>query len=141
MNRHAFRHPAISASVRQSLLMGLLVLAVLVRGLIPAGYMPGGAQGAGGLFPLELCSADNTVKTILMDLTGGDAVPDDAQGDPNASACVFSWLGNAVAADATPTAPVFLAQPGGIIAAAVHSPAHLRFVAGAPLGSRAPPLA
>lgn len=133
---------AVSGLTRQSLFMGLLVLAMLVRGLIPAGYMPSGSQAGQGLFPLELCTADNRVQIIQLSLLSDDATQTDTDVSPAMQDCVFASLGNLATHDRLHDSVLTVAPPDGVpVLATARHLFTARFITGAPLGSRAPPVA
>jgi hypothetical protein len=83
-------------------LVGILLLAVLARGLIPAGYMP--ASGAG--FGLQLCDAGLSHHPPLH----GDPGPG---GAPHVEHCVF---GNAPLTGPAPHGIVVVAPPAPVSA-------------------------
>lgn len=125
---------------RHTLLMGLLVLAMLVRGLVPAGYMPGGSGADQGFFSFEICSADSTVKSVILNLTGNDASATDTDTDSASQACVFAGLGTSFLLGTLLVLLALIAPNANAVAASRYSSPHLPFFAGFPLGSRAPPV-
>lgn len=50
----------------------LVLAAILLRGLVPAGMMPGATQSDGRLFPLVICTSYGT-STVMV---GADKIPD-----------------------------------------------------------------
>ena len=77
----------ISALTRlRAALLLLALVAIVVRGLVPIGFMPGSQQEAGTT--LVICSGVDT-QTIYLDENGQPATPDDAH--DKSSPCVFSF--------------------------------------------------
>lgn len=89
--------PVISKTCRLSCLM-ILLLAVTVRCLIPAGFMPG--QAKDGVFSIVICTAMGT-ETILVD-AGNNPVSDHGDGG-NPLDCPFApVLAQGLVKDAPP---------------------------------------
>jgi hypothetical protein len=97
------------------ILSGLLLLAILTAGIIPAGFMPVVAKAKGApLFALELCTATG-LKTVYVprDQTPAQNLPDDHQKhDTHQNDCPYAPV---LSKDVTPPAP--LPQPLLFIAA------------------------
>lgn len=120
----------------------LAFLALLLRALVPTGYMPNARALHDGRFEVTFCSAAGDLSTFKIALT-----PDGKRGDAGHSSadtgaqCPFGLLAHVTPAPAAQTSPLALAVrhaipfPPARVALPVQ-PAH-----GPPLGSRAPPLA
>ncbi len=76
-----------------------LVVALLIRGLIPAGFMP----GEGSL--VELCTPSG-VHTVLVDPASGEVL--DEQGEGAHAACSWALV---IASEGLPSIPVSWAVP------------------------------
>ncbi len=131
-------------SVTARWLSQLLLTAMVLRALIPVGYMPDLPAAANGIFKVVICTTDGA-KTIAVDRNGllapteypGNDHPSD-QGDHRDHPCAFSGI-FAVADRASDALAV---QPAVYAIAAV-SPRDTRTLppvrAGPAVGSRAPP--
>mgnify|MGYP000200152346 CR=1 FL=1 len=120
-------------------LLCLLVLAFVVRALIPAGFMPQADPAQGGEMALSLCTSTGDMVTMKVDM--GRPAPDVPDPSHAHADCAFNMLSHqaltlppwpvavASASHARDLAPVADLQ-----AARPPQPA-----AGPPLGSRAPP--
>jgi len=135
--------------MRHSVTWGILLLALLLRGLIPAGYMPqaGSAAGAGSaLLPLELCHGiadtdDSVLVRWLAEQQAEGAQPPEPQPVAHAqSLCLFAVCLAHSALPAAPPAPWVAPQWPSFWGArhTVTVAAVARFL---PLGARAPPTA
>jgi hypothetical protein len=72
-----------------ALLLPLLALALLVRALVPQGYMP--TAGGERLFSIQICSATSAGRTVDFAVPAGD---DDQRSDhPADMPCAFQALG------------------------------------------------
>ncbi len=114
----------------------LLFACILLRALIPQGFMPDFSASADGAFKMVICSASGS-KVIAFDADGNPAdTPQTAHLD---QPCAFFGLCpfglNSVAAAELPT-PMALAMAHPLQSRFVLPPAR----AGPALGSRAPPL-
>lgn len=90
MNETSFHPPAIKAVARVNVTAWLLVVALLVRALIPVGFMPG--TSAGTLFPLVICSGSSGTSTVYVPaakLPGQPEAPQKHSDGANAP-CAFS---------------------------------------------------
>lgn len=113
----------------------VLLLALMLRVIVPAGYMPDFSAASDGMFKVVICTA-NGMQTVSLD-EDGQPVPDQSTGHVD-QPCAFSGL----AAVALPTAetfePISLTFEAAVLAR--HSEPELPVsVRGPPLGSRAPP--
>jgi len=133
--------------LRAKMAWGVVLLALVLRGLIPAGYMPQAATAknpAAGLLSLALCHG-SVATTATTDIDqwlaeAQDTVPESAPVTHAQAPCLFAvCLGHS----ALPTGPpVLLAamqpQSHGVVVlpTAVTPQAHVP-----PLGARAPPFA
>jgi hypothetical protein len=80
---------------------GLMMLSVLTRAIVPAGFIPAidGATGSG----LVICTAHGT--RIIVDHTQGPVQPDEKRGDHHDCSTLCSPVAVAGAVDAGPLAP------------------------------------
>jgi len=78
------RNAALPAALKM-----LVLLAFVMRSLIPLGFMPGKASAEGGLFPVVICSGASSSTVYLP----ADKVPGEHPAHPNAShaPCVFAF--------------------------------------------------
>jgi len=135
------------SAVRVKAGWGILLLALILRGLIPAGYMPqqaGVAQATAGLLPLAVCHGSVDVSTTDMAQWLADAQETDQspESDPSAHSqapCLFAvCLGHSALPAVPPMhwaalrwVPDWVATQPAVAALQAHF---------FPLGARAPPL-
>jgi len=120
----------------------LAFLAILLRALVPTGYMPDARALHDGRLEVTFCSAAGDLSTLKIALS-----PDGKRGGAGHSSadtgaqCPFGLLAHVTPAPAAQTAPLALA----VSRAAPFPPARVAVPAqpaqGPPLGSRAPPFA
>ena len=120
----------------------LALLAILLRALVPTGYMPDARALHDGRLEVTFCSAAGDLSTLKIALS-----PDGKRGGAGHSSadtgaqCPFGLLAHVTPAPAAQTAPLALA----VSRAAPFTPARVAVpvqpAQGPPLGSRAPPLA
>ncbi|MGG4603678.1 DUF2946 family protein [Paenalcaligenes sp. Me131] len=128
----------LSWAIQRSLLW-LLLLAIVIRGLVPAGYMPDAAAAQNGQLALTFCTADGAVSTLRFAPESGHDDSSSASGDMD---CVFGVL----SLQATMTPPEGIEQPRPVLRQSpllirtdqVHVPSFV--TQGPPLGPRAPPV-
>lgn len=122
----------------QRLLLWLLLLAIVARGLVPAGYMPDAAAAQNGQLALTFCTADGVVSTLRF-------APDSTHHESSANGhmeCAFGVL----SLQATMTPPEGIPQlqhvvlPSLLLVRATPLQVLLSLVSGPPLGARAPPV-
>lgn len=119
----------------------LAFLAILLRALVPTGYMPDARALHDGRLEVTFCSAAGDLSTLKIALS-----PDGKRGGAGHSSadtgaqCPFGLLAHVTPAPAAQTAPLALA----VSRAAPFPPARVAVpvqpAQGPPLGSRAPPL-
>lgn len=113
----------------------LLAMAVTIRALVPAGYMP---DERAGVFELVVCSADGRLQTVSVDAEGR---PVDDAGDhaDRMEVCAFAGFTHAPAPD-EPVVGGGAAdwRPAPTVVAAVGSPLSPEGL-GAPPSARGPP--
>lgn len=116
------------------------LLALVVRAVVPAGYMPAvPAQAASGTLWLSLCGADGRLLRAVAVASLDDT---EMPGSPAAEECPFGLLA-AAAGGPLPAALQPLPWPPALAPTATPAsrlPTTLR-IPGPPLGSRAPPAA
>lgn len=120
-----------------------LLVALLLRGLVPAGYMPDTRAMGQGRVALTLCTAAGTVSTVLVSLAAER--PDSPHPGQQAATgldCPFGLLTHLV-----PALPLAAPAMAPLRLAAMPAPAPASRQArpalpaqGPPLGSRAPPV-
>ena len=119
-----------------TLVLGLITFALMLRALVPTGFMVDIRQSGAPLM-ITFCTADGATLSMPVDLPASGAHSD--KDAPSSADCPFgSLVGHAILRDA---APVVLAQ--GQAYTRVLVPAYRAAPAlppaGPPLGSRAPP--
>lgn len=134
--------PSLTQWLQARLLLGLLLLSLIARGAIPAGYMPDADALKQGRIEISLCVAGHAT-TVPMWLEADTPKTDLPGNDAAADPCPY-WLHahQQAALPATATVPA-LPAPRALplpvsptfLALAAHGPT------GPPLGSRAPPQA
>lgn len=129
------------ARLHAKLVLGLLVLAVMFRSMIPPGFMPDSAALRDGRLELALCSAAGVVSTMTVDLSS----PDDHAGHDESQAtaadtCPY-WTVAHLALDLPAPAPlpVLVSTRTLPLAVAMQRALPPLPALGPPLGSRAPP--
>ncbi|MGP1256416.1 MAG: hypothetical protein ACTS10_18495 [Kiloniellales bacterium] len=119
-------------------LTGLITFVLLLRAMIPVGFMPDLAAARDGVFTLVICSGSG-VSTITLDANGDPVDPDAGHDAEATSHCIFA-----------PIAPVLLASQWPDLVAQMRTSApapwspilaagHLRYQPSG-LRPRAPPL-
>ncbi|WP_336234923.1 DUF2946 family protein [Achromobacter dolens] len=139
----ALTHPSrTTGALRVRGVLWLAFLALLLRALVPTGYMPDARALHDGRLEVTFCSAAGDLSTLKIALS-----PDGKHGGAGNSGadtgaqCPFGLLAHVTPAPAAQTTPLALA----ISRAAPFPPASVATpvqpAQGPPLGSRAPPLA
>lgn len=116
--------------------VGLLLVALFVRVLAPAGFMLDVSAAAGGVFKIVICTAGGGSKVVSLDATGNQAPDQPSAG--HEQPCVFAGI--VTNGDATHTYTIEKPRTDGVAPVlpgrhALVPPAR----AGPVLGSRAPP--
>jgi hypothetical protein len=122
--------------VRRHVWLTLAALAVMLKVLIPAGFMPGPVTGAN--FPLVLCTGHGVVATNMAEVQGKKAPADKPASD---APCVFAGHGTAApASDLSPLGFVaFSPEPAAVALPPRDGLAPGRGLAAPPPPSRGPP--
>lgn len=132
-----YHHYANSWRIRSALC--LLFLALLVRGLIPVGYMPDANALKDGRFAITFCITPGTTAPVLASLLGDENPYSDNV--KTANDCPFGLLSNQVLA--LPLFSAIQALPVVFISVQAFSFNNTALpvlgARGPPLGSRAPP--
>lgn len=133
-----YHHYANSWRIRIALC--LLFLALVVRGLIPVGYMPDANALKDGRFAITFCITPGTTAPVFVSLLGNETPYSD---DVNtANDCPFGLLSNQ--ALALPLLPAIQALPVILTSVQAFSFNNAALpvlgARGPPLGSRAPPV-
>ena len=116
----------------------LLVVAMLVRALVPTGFMPDAQALRQGKVEITFCSAAGVIANLAVSLDterSHGPQPDQLAGD-----CAFGVIGQPAIASATALPPILVLR-AAIDGAPYFTGAGLPAMpaAGPPLGSRAPP--
>jgi hypothetical protein len=135
------RHHTNSVDWRK-VLAAVLLIAAMLRGLMPTGFMP--AIAADGSFEIVICSSSG-LKTISV-TPGGEPVPSAAQqsdrqnsdGSSVQQPCVFGGLADAVSLG-LPLIPIRHASLGTDVGSADIAFLLPPYSGGPPLGAQAPP--
>lgn len=136
--------PSATFPVRLAMIAGLLAL--LVRAVVPAGFMlapPG--QGVAGPIPIVLCTESGTIQALLAadgSIVEDGAAADDPAGDPGHSDDVVDHAACVFAQGATATAPDGVPAGEAVSAAAIDAPVSgiaLDLVPGRGLAAPPPP--
>jgi hypothetical protein len=121
------------------ILLCMLALAMAMRAMIPAGFMPDMDALRHGKIEMTLCTAGGAFKTATVDFT--KHAPDQPHPDHATAACVFSALNQYVLDLPAPTMQAMVAQLFAVLAPAQYGTVPARTPAfGPPLGARAPPV-
>ncbi|MYZ43931.1 DUF2946 family protein [Schauerella aestuarii] len=120
-------------------LLCLLVLAFVVRALIPTGFMPRADPAHGGEMALSLCTAAGDMVTMKVDM--GRSAPDAPDPQHASADCAFNMLSHQALTLPPWPAVIMSAPQARNVAPPVIRQAALPALpaAGPPLGSRAPP--
>ncbi len=137
----SMRFPWLTASLLKSvpgrLMLCLVLLAMVYRGAIPAGFMFGPAEAASGQLMMTFCVPGGDVMFMPVDL--GDEQKTSSPDSPTVLECPFAamaaqfLLPDAVALASQPVPRAYLSR------FAVYRSAPALPAVGPPLGSRAPP--
>lgn len=98
--------------------MALLALALAMRVLVPAGWMPAAGQG----LAITLCSGEGAV-TAWVDADGKIHKHDPAQGSMADHPCAFAGMGAPMLGGDLPAPPAMLPAPRDEIARIAQAPA------------------
>lgn len=136
------RPPRSRGALRVRGVLWLAFLALLLRAVVPAGYMPDTRALHDGRLEVTFCSAAGDISTLRLALSpddkGGAGSGAHSNADTGAQ-CPFGLLAHVAPAPASHTSPLALSSGR----AAPPAPAPLALPAqpaqGPPLGSRAPP--
>lgn len=131
---------------RRWLALGLVTLALAVRALVPAGFMPGGADASGHMLAISICAdasgSAGQGRQILIAVSGKtdpSQSGSDSHDSRSQSACAFSALSFAALGGAD--APLLVAALAHVLAIDVaHAPSlRLARIAGLRPPLRGPP--
>ncbi len=138
----ALTHPSRTAGApRVRGVLWLAFLALLLRALVPTGYMPDARALHDGRLEVTFCSAAGDLTTVKIALSfDGKSGGGHSSADTGAQ-CPFGLLAHVTPAPAAQTAPLALAVSRAAPFPPAHVAAPVQPAQGPPLGSRAPPLA
>ena len=118
-------------------LTGLLAFVLLLRAMIPVGFMPDLAAARDGVFTFVICSGSG-FSTITLD-ANGDPVESDSGHEAEATGhCIFAPVGPALLASQWPDPVVQLHGSAPVLWSPILAAGHLRHRPSA-LRPRAPP--
>lgn len=126
-------------ALRANGVLWLALLALALRALVPAGYMPDARALHDGRLEVTFCSAAGDLSTLSVALSpdsGGKAGHDAAD---TGAQCPFGLLAHVAPAPAPMPAPMLLPAAPRTLPAPVHRALPAQPAQGPPLGSRAPP--
>ncbi|WP_287813108.1 DUF2946 family protein [Achromobacter sp.] len=138
----ALTHPSRTAGApRVRGVLWLAFLALLLRALVPTGYMPDARALHDGRLEVTFCSAAGDLTTVKIALSSdGKSGGGHSSADTGAQ-CPFGLLAHVTPAPAAQTAPLAPAVSRAAPFPPAHVAAPVQPAQGPPLGSRAPPLA
>ncbi|MEN4922760.1 DUF2946 family protein [Achromobacter spanius] len=126
-------------ALRAEGVLWLALLALALRALVPAGYMPDAGALHDGRLEVTFCSAAGDLSVLSVGLAsedGGKAGHDTAGAG---ALCPFGLLAHVAPAPAPATAPLLLATAGHAPPPPAHRALPAQPAQGPPLGPRAPP--
>lgn len=136
------RPPRPPGAVRVRGVLWLAFLALLLRALVPAGYMPDTRALHDGRIEVTFCSAAGDLSTLRLALSpdgkGNAGAGTHSNADTGAQ-CPFGLLAHVTPAPASHTTPLALASGRPAPAAPTPLALPVQPAQGPPLGSRAPP--
>ncbi|WP_454696172.1 DUF2946 family protein [Achromobacter aegrifaciens] len=118
----------------------LALLALALRALVPAGYMPDARALHDGRLEVTFCSAAGDLSALTLALSPGDK---NKAGHDTAEAgalCPFGLLAHVAPAPGSALTPLLLAASRHALPAPARDAPPAQTASGPPLGSRAPPL-
>lgn len=136
------RPPRPRDAVRVRGVLWLAFLALLLRAVVPAGYMPDTRALHDGRIEVTFCSAAGDLSTLRLALAPagkGDAGAGAHSNADTGAQCPFGLLAHVTPAPASPTTPLALASGRPAPAAPAPLALPVQPAQGPPLGSRAPP--
>lgn len=129
----------LGSAARARGVLWLALLALTLRALVPAGYMPDTQALHDGRLEVTFCSAAGDLSALTLALSPGDkerAGHDAAESGP---LCPFGLLAHLAPAPAPALSPLLLAIGRHALPAPARDTLPAQTAAGPPLGSRAPP--
>ncbi len=137
MSRHN-APPRNRTATRGRLMLWLALMALLLRALVPAGYMPDARALGAGRFEVTFCTAAGAPAALSAALI---ALKDDkpAHGAQTGAQCPFGLLAHLTPAPAFSLTPLPLQADTTPTAQPAQPPLPATVAHGPPLGSRAPP--
>lgn len=118
----------------------LALLALALRALVPAGYMPDARALHDGRLEVTFCSAAGDLSTLSVALAGGGSDGDSGHDAANTGAqCPFGLLAHVAPAPTPALTPILLPTGRYVAPPPVYRALPSLGPQGPPLGSRAPP--
>ncbi|MDX3881146.1 MAG: DUF2946 family protein [Achromobacter sp.] len=140
LTRHVRLQHAASAA-RARAVLWLALLALTLRALVPAGYMPDTRALHDGRLEVTFCSAAGALPSFVLALPAGGKEQAGHDTAGSGAQCPFGLLAHVAPAPAPALTPLLLAAGLPALPAPAGNAPAARTVSGPPLGSRAPPLA
>ncbi len=131
------QHLGSAARVRAVLWLALVALAL--RALVPAGYMPDARALHDGRLEVTFCSASGDLSALTLALSSGDQGKSGHDTADSGALCPFGLLAHLAPAPAPAITPLLLAAGRHALPAPLRETLPAQTAAGPPLGSRAPP--
>ncbi len=131
------QHLGSAARARGVLWLALLALAL--RALVPAGYMPDARALHDGRLEVTFCSAAGDLSALALALSPGDKNKAGHETAEAGALCPFGLLAHVAPAPAPALTPLLLAAGRHALPAPARDAPPVRTASGPPLGSRAPP--
>lgn len=133
------RLPCTLRALRAEAVLWLALLALTLRALVPAGYMPDTRALHDGRLEVTFCSAAGNLASfsVALPADGGGKAPHDTAN--TGAQCPFGLLAHVTPATAPAMTPLLLTAAGHPSFPTPHRALPAQPAHGPPLGSRAPP--
>ena len=126
-------------SLRAEGVLWLALVALTLRALVPAGYMPDAGALHDGRLQVTFCSAAGDLSVLSVGLASDDNGKDRHDAAGAGALCPFGLLAHVAPAPAPAATPLLLAAAGHAPPPPIHRALPAQPAQGPPLGSRAPP--
>ncbi len=127
------------SAARLRVVLWLALLALTLRALVPAGYMPDARALHDGRLEVTFCSAAGDLPALTLALSSGDQGKAGHDAADAGALCPFGLLAHLAPAPAPAISPLLLAASRPALPAPARETLPAQAAAGPPLGSRAPP--
>ncbi|MFE0841869.1 DUF2946 family protein [Achromobacter insolitus] len=135
------RLQSLGSAARARGVLWLALLALVLRALVPTGYMPDTRALHDGRLEVTFCSAAGDVSALTLPLSSEDKSKTAHDTADVGALCPFGLLAHVAPAPAPALTPLLLAAGLPALPAPAGNAPAARTASGPPLGSRAPPLA